>query len=389
MKGRTTTVVFDRSATCCAGPRRLPAAAPWRCAAGWFGILRRGPGVLSLRASLLTLAVAFAAGPADRAKAADAAREAGVDAADGSSEPRKLPPAPAAKDIAATVNGEPILRAEVENGVRRVLGGRQVAENNQAPLQAEVLSQLIDRQLVSQFVSRSGIVITDVQLALAEKQMRLQLESQKVSWDTFLADQKQTEAEFRSRLAWQLLWDRYLQRALNDMAYETFFEAHRQDFDGTELRVSHVLLRPAKSNDPEGAQKLIAEAASLRERIESGQLAFDEAARRYSAGPSREQGGDLGFIPRQGPMVEAFAQAAFRLKPGEISQPVVTPFGVHLIKVTEVKPGTKKWSDVREQLKGPISQVIFATVAQQARAKAEIDYSPGVPHFKPGTRDLE
>ena len=351
-----------------------------------------------IRRALVVFVALAGLAPAGRAAAADeppaGASAPGATVSDASppasGDASQARPAPAAKDVAAAVNGAPISRAEVEGGVTRILGGRRLDEKSQVLIQAEVLSQLIDRLLVEQFVRRSGVTITDAQVEQAEKQTRLQLEAQTVTWDTFLVEQRQTEAEFRERLAWQLLWDRYLQRALNDQAYETFFDANRQEFDGTEVRVSHVLLRPVKGGgDTAAVQRLITEAQELRERIEKGQLTFEEAAARYSGGPSREHGGDLGFIPRQGLMVEAFAQAAFHLKPGEISQPVPTPFGVHLIKVTETKPGSKQWMDVREQLKPPIAQLVFASIARQERPLAKLVFSPGTPHFKPGTRELE
>ncbi len=87
-------------------------------------------------------------------------------------------------------------------------------------------------------------------------------------------------------------------------------------------------------------------------------------------------------------MEESFAQAAFQLEPDKISQPVATHFGVHLILVTEVKPGEKKWTDVRDQLRAPVSQALFLALAQQERQRAKIEFMPGVPHFKLGTHDL-
>ena len=71
-------------------------------------------------------------------------------------------------------------------------------------------------------------------------------------------------------------------------------------------------------------------------------MTFADAAEKYSAGPSRAKGGDLGFIPRHGIMVEPFARAAFVLAKGEISPPMATVFGIHLITVTDVKPGDEK-----------------------------------------------
>lgn len=75
------------------------------------------------------------------------------------------------------------------------------------------------------------------------------------------------------------------------------------------------------------------EAKDIVRGLESGKN-FKELAAKFSKCPSAKQGGDLGFFGR-GRMVEEFEEAAFALKPGEISKPVRTPFGYHLIKRTE------------------------------------------------------
>ena len=66
---------------------------------------------------------------------------------------------------------------------------------------------------------------------------------------------------------------------------------------------------------------------------------FAATAERDSTCPSKARGGDLGTFPRVGAMVEPFAKAAFELQPYQISNPVETQFGVHLILCTQVTPG--------------------------------------------------
>ncbi len=72
------------------------------------------------------------------------------------------------------------------------------------------------------------------------------------------------------------------------------------------------------------------EAKDLQRKLEEG-VQFDELARKFSRCPSGKQGGDLGFF-RQGQMVQPFEEAAFALKVGEVSEPVRTSFGYHLIQ---------------------------------------------------------
>ncbi|MBX2861003.1 MAG: peptidyl-prolyl cis-trans isomerase [Vampirovibrio sp.] len=90
-----------------------------------------------------------------------------------------------------------------------------------------------------------------------------------------------------------------------------------------EVRASHLLVETE------------AELEQCRQEIENG-TPFAEVAQRVSRCPSGERGGDLGFFTR-GKMVPEFEQAAFRLPVGQISDPIKTQFGYHLLVVTEQK----------------------------------------------------
>ena len=90
------------------------------------------------------------------------------------------------------------------------------------------------------------------------------------------------------------------------------------------IRASHILVKT------EG------EALDLYNEIKDGKVAFEDAAMENSMCPSGRNGGDLGFFG-EGMMVKPFEDAAFALEVGEISQPVETQFGWHLIKLTDKK----------------------------------------------------
>lgn len=99
----------------------------------------------------------------------------------------------------------------------------------------------------------------------------------------------------------------------------------------TQTRSRHILLRPGPSLSNEQA---LAELNALRTQIEAGQISFAQAARQRSQDGSAEQGGELGWA-RPGQFVPEFEQAMNRLQPGQISPPVVSRFGVHLVEVLE------------------------------------------------------
>lgn len=91
-----------------------------------------------------------------------------------------------------------------------------------------------------------------------------------------------------------------------------------------EVRASHLLV----ANEEE--------AAKLREQIEKEEISFADAAAKFSKCPSGSQGGDLGFFGK-GRMVPQFEEAAFNMKVGELSQPIQTQFGWHLLIVTDAR----------------------------------------------------
>lgn len=287
-----------------------------------------------------------------------------------------LPPVDAADDmgtVAAVVNGEKITVAEVKRALEYLCAGGLLTpfEQKRSEAEAVALERLIDRRLVDAFLTKSGYWPTPRDVDLALKQVQLQVEQQKLTWKEFLAINHRDEQDYRQSIAQQLAWEKYLQNRLTDDRLQAWFQAHRADFDGTQVRVSHLLLK-ADSDSPAAVAAALESAGRIRDDIVQGKLSFAAAVKKFSAGPSREQAGDLGFIPRHGVMVEAFSRAAFQLKPGEISPPVKTPFGVHLIQVVEVRPGNRHWTDVRDEIRRAAAQAAYDEFAREQRATANI-----------------
>ncbi len=92
----------------------------------------------------------------------------------------------------------------------------------------------------------------------------------------------------------------------------------------TQVCASHILV-----DTEEEANKIL-------QSIQAHEISFEDAAKKFSKCPSRENGGDLGFFGR-GVMVKEFEDVAFSAEEGEVSAPVQTQFGWHLIKVTGKK----------------------------------------------------
>jgi peptidyl-prolyl cis-trans isomerase C len=92
----------------------------------------------------------------------------------------------------------------------------------------------------------------------------------------------------------------------------------------TEVHAEHILVETES------------QASEILQKIKDGKISFEEAAKESSKCPSGKEGGDLGYFGR-GAMVKEFEDAAFAADKGEISKPVKTQFGWHLIKVIDKK----------------------------------------------------
>jgi peptidyl-prolyl cis-trans isomerase C len=269
--------------------------------------------------------------------------------------------------IAATVGDEPVFVAEVEDILASTRRAKTEGREGADPIRPLALEQAINRRLVSQYLASNGYKVDEAETSDLLEELKRKLEAQGLTFDEFLSRRGFNELIVRRRLTWDAMWASYLGNIATDKAIEEFFERRRSDYDGRELRVSHILW-PVKSTDEAArVSAVIQEAEQVRSQIMSGKLSFAQAAEKHSAGPSRRQGGDLGFIPLHDRMTEAFSRAAFELKKGEISKPVVDQFGVHLIQCTDVKPGDRTWRDARRELMEAISREKFLELADKQR----------------------
>lgn len=126
---------------------------------------------------------------------------------------------------------------------------------------------------------------------------------------------------------------------VTDDKLRAYYQEHADEFQvPEERRVRHILISVTETADEAVVRSAEEKISSLHERLSAGE-SFEDLAKEFSEDPgSAEQGGDVGWITR-GLMAEAFEDKAFSLETGKLSEPVRTPFGFHLIEVTEIKAG--------------------------------------------------
>jgi peptidyl-prolyl cis-trans isomerase SurA len=258
----------------------------------------------------------------------------------------------AAERIAAIVNKSVILSSDVDDQTRQAAARYNVDPADSATvakLRKEVLNQLVEKQVILAEAGRLGIVVPPKDVNEAVDQEIQQLKTRLGGDQGFqqaLVQEKTTEAALRKRyepdVRDQLTIMRTVGRevqskvSVTDAEVRTYFQANRDSIAKRPeaLKLAHILV--AFEPDSHQVRRARLRADSLHNVLgKPGKAAaFAELAAQFSDDPSGRRGGDLGTFAR-GEMVAEFETVAFNLKPMEISRPVRTRFGFHVIQVLE------------------------------------------------------
>lgn len=293
--------------------------------------------------------------------------------------------APAADEgVVARVGDTTIDRGMLDVVMRRLSPTAVVTGEQRQQVEAAVLEQLIDEVLLRAELERQLVGVADSEVDAGVERLRGQFAERGRTFEEFLAESGRDLQAVRSQVALEIGLDKYVRQRMTPDAVNAEFAARRREVDGTRMRVSHVVLRPDIAST-DGIERRVKQAETIRRDILQGRMTFDEAARRHSAGPSRHRGGDLGWIGREGPMVDAFSRPVFALAKGDISKPFVTPFGVHIARITDVDPGRLGLEAVRQKIEKLFAARLIRELVVAARRGTPVEYAPGVPHYDPQT----
>lgn len=280
------------------------------------------------------------------------------------------PPAAAdAADVLVTVGEERISRGDLARVLE--LQGAAALTDGAAKTQATMLAleKLVEERLLRGEVDRLKITATENEVDRAVAQLTAQGKLRESAVD----------ATVRRQVALDLCLRKMILPEFDEAARHRILERHRREIDGTRVRISHIVLRPDAGRGADAVPDTLRRAAEIRTRIVDGGMSFAEAAARFSAGPSRHRGGDLGFTPRSGLHHEAVAAAAFAVSEGEVSAPVVSPFGVHLVTVTAIEPGTADPRALAPRIEQIWARQAIADLVARLRKTTPIVYAAGVP----------
>lgn len=282
-----------------------------------------------------------------------------------------VPPAPTVKTV-ATVGDRKITSTELDDMVRSQLQGRPVPPEVMPQIRSQILQSMIDNILVTQFVAAKGVKAEPADVEAMIANIKKQLADTGVELATVLKARGMTEQTMREQIASEMAVEKYVKSAVTDEQAQAYFNAHKKEFDGTQVKASHILLEYEPDSPAADKKAANDKIAAIRKQIVEG-ADFAEAAKANSACPSKAEGGDLGFFARHGQMVEPFAAAAFALEKDGLSQPVETQFGVHLIKTTDIKPGEKKFEDAKDTVLRDLYQKVLEKAVQEQRKVTKVE----------------
>jgi hypothetical protein len=299
-------------------------------------------------------------------------------------------------DVVATVGDTPILRADLDAVLARLdaglgasavpaVGVGQAAGADRSLVMATAVEQLVNEKLLRAEIEREGITVGGPEIDAQLGNLRAQIVERGGDWANFLERVGRDEAVLRDQIMLDIAISKLVRPKLHAQVLAAGFEKHRRELDGTRLRVSQILLRPDVALGDAAVDRQLERAAAIRREILQGTVSFADAATRHSAAPSRLRGGDVGWITRDGPLLDAFSRQVFALAKGDVSQPFLTPFGVHVVQVTDLAPGRLGIDVVRPRLEKLLATEVLQDLLTRLRAATRIDYAPGVPHFDPTT----
>lgn len=238
-----------------------------------------------------------------------------------------------------------------------------------ATVNGKEITEMDVNALLQNFIAQGNMNFNSEQ---GKKQILDELINQELFYSEAIEKSYDKEEEFIKELEINkanILKNYALRKILNSISVTeeevvNYFNSNPESFKTPEsVQASHILVKTEE------------EANKILDEIKNGS-AFEEAAGKYSSCPSKAKGGDLGFF-NKGQMVPEFENAAFSMEKGEVSEPVKTQFGYHIIKLVDKKEATTStFEEVKDQIRqfllGKKQNDLYISKTTELRDKYEV-----------------
>ncbi len=288
-------------------------------------------------------------------------------------------------DPVARINGVAIPAADLQkalNAFSKSPAAAQVPPGKEKELQQFLLNQMLGAELMYQIAEKTPVKDQDKKVADAVARLKTRFKTDD-EYKKGLQEQGMTEQSLQELIRRNVIIENYIEQVIvpkqqvSDAEVKAFYDKNPDAFNQPEqIRASHILITVDPKASAADKKKAKEKIEALLKQIKAG-IDFAKLAKEQSGCPSSKQGGDLGYFGK-GQMVKPFEDAAWALKPGEVSGVVETQFGYHIIKLSEKKPAGKiPFEDVKLKIadslkRQKVSEAINATL-EEAKKKAKIE----------------
>jgi parvulin-like peptidyl-prolyl isomerase len=291
--------------------------------------------------------------------------------------------------IVAKVNAEELYEKQLEDAVKQYnrslkeqgIEIRAFGQDQMHNLRQFMLQKLVERELLHQEALKKKVRINAGEIDKVMEASAKQYSSQQAFYSDIL-EEGQTIETYRERLAYDMLVNKIAatryegrKKPLSPKEIHSFYNDNQQLFAQLEsVKIGQILLRV----DREADDKAWDTAKGKLERLKKSKKDFLELAKEHSQCASAKDGGDLGFFTR-GQLYRPLESAAFKLKPNEVSPPVESEDGVHLIKLYEHRPQgfIPPFAEIKNQVeqvaKAEQAQRIYQEYVEELKSKARIE----------------
>ena len=306
-----------------------------------------------------------------KAEAKDVNQIPNADAKGGAAELGALP------DPVALINAKPITLAEFKTiydlkVAKYAERGREIPPSADRRYRKSITERLVYQEVLRQEAEAKAVKYNQAELAERETQQKQGIKD----WDKHLLRRGETEKSLRDMYIAEIVEKQLLEGAgklsVTDAEVDEEYEKIKPNYksDADRVQASHILIpigpqtegsvekppEPSPEDKKKWTQEAMAKAEEMYKKATAPGADFAKLAKENSIGPSADKGGDLGVFTKDR-MVEEFSVVAFKLKPGEISKPVETKFGIHVIKVqNRYAPGDLPKEALIEQIRERLSQ---------------------------------
>jgi peptidyl-prolyl cis-trans isomerase SurA len=298
--------------------------------------------------------------------------------------------------VAAVVNNEIITLGEVMKraGVDLQRAEQEATPENRAKMREQitrkVLDGMVDEKLLDQELRESKIVVDDKQVDLGVQDVMHRYNFTPEQLAQAVANEGLTLSEYREQMRkqlgrFQLLREKVAKLVkVSDADIRSEYDRMARD-EGkeVEVHVRHIVVSLAENAPQAEVERTLALAQSIAAEARQPLVDFAELAKKKSQGSSAADGGDLGFF-KKGAMVPAFEKVAFALKVGEVSDPVRTSLGWHVLKLEERRAiGLLPLADLKPQIEEKLRREQGERASRQyvnsLRQAAVVDIKLGPP----------